>query len=67
MNQQIKTSLGVAIIIIFAATILQKLFFKYVFRSAEDEDPKAAKKREKARLKAEARELAAMTKAQGGR
>lgn len=57
----------VLLLIIFAATILQKLFFKYVFRSAEDEDPKAAKKREKARLKAEARELAAMTKAQGGR
>lgn len=37
----------VLLIIIFAATILQKLFFKYVFKSAEDEDPRAAIKREK--------------------
>ena len=37
----------VLLLIIFAATILQKLFFKYVFRSAEDEDFGAAKKREK--------------------
>ncbi len=37
----------VLLLIIFAATILQKLFFKYVFRNAEDEDFGAAKKREK--------------------
>lgn len=37
----------VLLIIIFAATILQKLFFKYVFRSADDEDLNAAVKREK--------------------
>ncbi len=37
----------VLLAIILAATGLQKLFFKYVFRSAEDEDTNAAKKREK--------------------
>lgn len=38
----------ILLIIIFIVTILQKLFFKYVFRNAEDEDPRAARKREKA-------------------
>ncbi|MCR5733392.1 MAG: sugar ABC transporter permease [Lachnospiraceae bacterium] len=38
----------VLLIIIFIATLLQKIFFKYVFRSAEDEDPKAAARRERA-------------------
>lgn len=33
--------------IIFLATALQKLFFKYVFRGAEDEDKNAGKRREK--------------------
>lgn len=33
--------------IILAATGLQKLFFKFVFRSAEDEDKNAGKRREK--------------------
>lgn len=42
------------IIIIFA--VLQKLFFKYVFRSAEDEDPNAGKKREKKLARLAARE-----------
>ena len=37
----------VLLIIIFIATILQKLFFKYVFKNAEDEDPYAAKRRER--------------------
>lgn len=37
----------VLLIIIFVVTILQKLFFKYVFRNAEDEDKGAAAKREK--------------------
>lgn len=37
----------VLLMIIFAATILQKLFFKYVFRSAEDEDLNATKRRDK--------------------
>lgn len=37
----------VLLMIIFVATILQKLFFKYVFRSAEDEDRNATAKRDK--------------------
>lgn len=37
----------VLLILILIATLLQKLFFKYVFRSSEDEDFGAAKKREK--------------------
>ncbi len=41
----------VLLVIIFACTILQKLFFKYVFRDAESEDESYAAKR--ARIKAE--------------
>lgn len=41
----------VLLLIIFACTILQKLFFKYVFRDAESEDE--SYKAKKARLKAE--------------
>ncbi|MBO5473994.1 MAG: sugar ABC transporter permease [Lachnospiraceae bacterium] len=37
----------VLLMIIFAATILQKLFFKYVFKSAEDENLNATAKRDK--------------------
>ena len=37
----------VLLMIIFAATILQKLFFKYVFKNAEDEDKGASARREK--------------------
>lgn len=37
----------VLLLIIFAATILQKLFFKYVFRNAEDEDRNATARRDK--------------------
>ena len=37
----------VLLMIIFLATILQKIFFKYVFRDAADEDPRAAAKRER--------------------
>lgn len=37
----------VLLLIIFVVTILQKLFFKYVFKDAEDEDKGAAAKREK--------------------
>ena len=37
----------VLLTIIFVVTILQKLFFKYVFKSAEDEDKNAAAKRER--------------------
>ncbi|MCR5595610.1 MAG: sugar ABC transporter permease [Lachnospiraceae bacterium] len=37
----------VLLVIIFVVTILQKLFFKYVFKNAEDEDPNAARKRDK--------------------
>ena len=44
----------VLLVIIFIATILQKLFFKYVFKDAEDEDNGAARRREKklAKIKA---------------
>ncbi len=44
----------VLLIIIMIATLLQKLFFKYVFRSADDEDRYAAQKRERqlARIRA---------------
>ncbi len=37
----------VLLAIILFATLLQNLFFKYVFRNSDDEDPSAAKKREK--------------------
>ncbi|MDE6220785.1 MAG: sugar ABC transporter permease [Lachnospiraceae bacterium] len=46
----------VLLLIIFAATILQQLFFKYVFRNAEDEDKSAAAKREKKLAKLRAKE-----------
>ena len=49
----------VLLLIIFACTILQKLFFKFVFRDAESEDESYAAK--KARLKAE-KEMKAMKK-----
>lgn len=45
----------VLLMIIFAATILQKLFFKYVFKGAEDEDLNAAVKRDKKLAKLAAR------------
>lgn len=37
----------VLLVIILFATVLQKLFFKYVFRSGEDDDPRAGIRREK--------------------
>lgn len=37
----------ILLVIIFAATILQKLFFKYIFRSADDEDLNATARRDK--------------------
>lgn len=37
----------VLLIIIFIVTLLQKGFFKFVFKSAEDEDPRAGARREK--------------------
>ena len=37
----------ILLIIIIIATVLQKLFFKYVFRDAEDDDPKAGIRRDK--------------------
>ena len=37
----------VLLMIIFVATILQKVFFKYVFKSAADEDKNASAKRER--------------------
>ena len=45
----------VLLLIIFAATILQKLFFKYVFKSGEDEDRGAAARRERQIAKLNAR------------
>ena len=45
----------VLLAIILAATGLQKLFFKYVFRSAEDEDLNAGRKREKMLARSKAR------------
>ena len=50
----------VLLLIIFACTILQKLFFKFVFRDAESEDESYAAKR--ARLKAEKQAKAALRK-----
>ncbi|MGN1151407.1 MAG: carbohydrate ABC transporter permease [Lachnospiraceae bacterium] len=37
----------VLLVIIFAVTLLQKLFFKYVFKNAEDEDLNATARRDK--------------------
>ena len=45
----------VLLAIILAATGLQKLFFKYVFRSAEDEDLNTGRKREKMLARSKAR------------
>ncbi|MDE7258009.1 MAG: sugar ABC transporter permease [Lachnospiraceae bacterium] len=45
----------VLLLIIFAATILQKLFFKYVFKNSEDEDFNATKRRDKKLAKQAAR------------
>lgn len=45
----------ILLLIIFAATILQKLFFKYVFKNAEDEDISVAVRREKKLARAAAR------------
>ena len=45
----------VLLMIIFVATILHKLFFKYVFKGADDEDLNAAVKREKKLAKYAAR------------
>lgn len=45
----------VLLLIIFAATILQKLFFKYVFRNADDEDKNATARRDKKLAKYAAR------------
>lgn len=45
----------VLLMIIFAATILQKLFFKYIFKGADDEDLNATAKRDKKLAKLAAR------------
>ena len=45
----------ILLVIIFIATILQKLFFKYVFKNAEDEDLNATVKRDKKLAKMAAR------------
>lgn len=45
----------VLLMIIFGATILQKLFFKYAFKSADDEDLNATAKRDKKLAKMAAR------------
>lgn len=47
----------VLLLIIFAATILQKLFFKYVFKNSEDEDFNATKRRDKKLAKQAARKV----------
>ena len=50
VTQKVGLASAMAVIllgIIFAATILQKLFFQYMFRSAEDEDTGASVRREK--------------------
>ena len=52
----------VLLLIIFAATILQRLFFKYVFRDAEDE----VSPRQKAKLQARMAKAAAANAAEGG-
>ena len=57
----------VLLLIIFACTILQKLFFKYIFRDAESMDESYAAKRarmkaEKARKKEEKRRIRAQKK-----
>ena len=49
----------VLLMIIFGATILQKIFFKYVFKSADDEDLNATAKRD--------RKLAKMAERKAGR
>lgn len=46
----------VLLLIIFAATILQKLFFAYVFKDGEDDDIRAGQKREKKLAKIRAKE-----------
>ena len=54
-NQKVGLASAMAIVlllIIFVVTILQKLFFAYVFKDAEDEDKNAGKKREKQLAKA---------------
>lgn len=45
----------ILLVMIFIATILQKLFFKYVFKDAEDEDLNASAKRDKKLAKMAAR------------
>ena len=50
----------ILLLIIFAATILQKIFFKYVFRDAASEDE--SYKAKKARLKAEKQVIRQMKK-----
>lgn len=45
----------VLLVIIFIATILQKLFFRYVFKNSEDEDLNATAKRDKKLAKLAAR------------
>lgn len=57
----------VLLLIIFMATILQKIFFKYVFKDAEDEDPNAAKKRQKAEQRMLKKQQRASLKSQEGR
>lgn len=55
VSQKVGLASAMAIVlfmIIFAVTILQKLFFKYVFKNAEDEDVRAGAKREKRLIRA---------------
>ena len=48
----------VLLMIILVVTVLQQLFFKYVFKDAEDEDIHAAEKREKKLARIRAKEAA---------
>lgn len=48
----------VLLVIILIVTVLQQLFFKYVFKDAEDEDIHAAEKREKKLARIRAKEAA---------
>ncbi len=48
----------VLLLIILLATLLQKLFFKYIFRSAEDEDLNATARRDKKLARLAARQAA---------
>jgi multiple sugar transport system permease protein len=52
-NQKVGLASAMAVVlllIIFACTILQKLFFKYIFRNADSEDESYAAKKERRKM-----------------